>query len=57
MISILKIRKNSSNIYFKKNVSSQKILLTISVTQNFTFKIGNSRVVEIIFPEEISHDL
>ena len=35
----------------------KKILIMISATENFTFKIGKSRVVENIFPEKISHDL
>ena len=33
------------------------ILLAITATENFTVKIGNSTVVENIFPAKISHDL
>ena len=29
----------------------------ITATENLTFKMGNSRVVESIFPEKISSDL
>ena len=29
----------------------------ISDTENFTFKIGNSRVVKNIYYEKVSHDL
>ena len=41
----------------KKNVSFKKMLLTISATVDFIFKIGNSRVVENIFPEKVSQNL
>ena len=37
---------------FFKNFSFKKNFLTISATQNFTFEIGNSRVLENIFPEK-----
>ena len=43
--------------YLKKIVSLKKILLWTSATENFTFIIENTRVVENIFPKEISHDL
>ena len=33
-------------------LSEQIFFKTISATENFTFKIGNSRVVENIFPEK-----
>ena len=35
----------------------KKILLTISVTANFAFKIGNSRIIENIFSAKINHEL
>ena len=39
---------------FKKDVF-YSILLSISATENFNFKNGNSRVIENIFPEKLSH--
>ena len=44
---------------FKKNIANNlmHILLAITATENFTVKIGNSTVVENIFPAKISHDL
>ena len=59
MFPNLKISKKSYNmVIFKINMFFFLMdLLTISVAENFTFKIGNSKVVENIFPEKISHDL
>ena len=53
LLSILKISKQFLNIVIPKKI----IRLTISATGNFTFEIGNRRIVENTFPEEISHDL
>ena len=39
----------------KKN-SFCKIASTLLITENCTFKIGNIRVVENLFPKRISHD-
>ena len=39
------------------NYFKQKILLTISATENFLFEIENSRIVENTFPEKVSRDL
>ena len=47
----------SSNVVIKKTNVFKKILLTISVTKNFTFKTGNSKIVENIFPEKLNHHL
>ena len=41
----------------KRNVYFKKIVLTISGAENFTFKIGNNRVVKNIFSKKISHNL
>ena len=64
------MRKNSiakniiKSIIFRKfkiffdlffDTTTLKIILKISATGNFTFKIGNSRVAENIFPKQISH--
>ena len=58
LFPILKISKKSSNIDIeKRTVSFKKIILKISATENFAFKIRNSRVVETILLEKISHDL
>ena len=38
-------------------MSSLKILSAISATDYFTFKIGNSKVIENIYPEKINYDL
>ena len=47
----------SSNVVIKKTNVFKKILLTISVTTNFTFKTGNSKLVENIFSEKLNHHL
>ena len=45
LFPIPKISNKSSNIIIKKNVSFQKTHSTISATENFAFKIENSRIV------------
>ena len=53
MFSIQKISKKSSNtVIKKKKCFLKKILFTISTTNNFTFKIGNSGVLENIFSKK-----
>ena len=42
-------------IFREKNLKQKSNF--ISATENFTFKIENSRVVEKIIPEKISHNL
>ena len=44
-------------IAFEEIVYFKEIVLTNSATENFAFKIGNSRVVENISSEKITHDL
>ena len=54
---ILKIVIFEHSYLKKKNISLWKFFLTILATENFTFEIENSRVVENILTKEISYDL